>query len=126
MATWAKAFATAARDHQYHSSNRALHHKVALWPKQRLPLEGRVAVVTGSSSGIGAETARALARLGARVALGARRKDKLEAVRAEIVAECGRDRAIAVPTDVTKREEVCVGVTPSPSRLHCLSHGMAV
>jgi NADP-dependent 3-hydroxy acid dehydrogenase YdfG len=41
-------------------------------------LDGRTAIVTGASSGIGAETARALAGEGARVALGARRIDRLE------------------------------------------------
>jgi NADP-dependent 3-hydroxy acid dehydrogenase YdfG len=43
-------------------------------------LEGRVAVVTGASSGIGEATARALSAAGASVALGARRSDRLEAL----------------------------------------------
>jgi NADP-dependent 3-hydroxy acid dehydrogenase YdfG len=42
------------------------------------PLAGRVAAVTGASSGIGAATATALSRAGAAVALGARRRDRLE------------------------------------------------
>src|SRR2546423_15034572 len=41
-------------------------------------LEGKTAIVTGASSGIGASTARALAREGTRVAGGARRTDRLE------------------------------------------------
>jgi clavulanate-9-aldehyde reducatase len=44
------------------------------------PLEGRVAVVTGASSGIGEATVRALSGAGASVALGARRADRLEAL----------------------------------------------
>jgi clavulanate-9-aldehyde reducatase len=44
------------------------------------PLAGRVAAVTGASSGIGAATAAALSRAGARVALAARRRDRLEAL----------------------------------------------
>lgn len=44
------------------------------------PLAGRVAVVTGASSGIGEATATALSRAGATVALGARRRDRLEAL----------------------------------------------
>jgi NADP-dependent 3-hydroxy acid dehydrogenase YdfG len=42
------------------------------------PLEGRVAAITGASSGIGAATARALSAAGAAVALGARRRERLE------------------------------------------------
>jgi clavulanate-9-aldehyde reducatase len=44
------------------------------------PLAGRVAVVTGASSGIGEATATALSRAGATVALAARRRDRLEAL----------------------------------------------
>ena len=44
------------------------------------PLDGRVAIVTGASSGIGEATARALSAAGARVAIGARRADRLEAL----------------------------------------------
>jgi NADP-dependent 3-hydroxy acid dehydrogenase YdfG len=44
------------------------------------PLDGRVAVVTGASSGIGEATARALSDAGASVAIGARRADRLEAL----------------------------------------------
>ncbi|MEU4311511.1 SDR family NAD(P)-dependent oxidoreductase, partial [Nocardia sp. NPDC024068] len=47
-------------------------------------LDGRVAVVTGGSSGLGAAVSRALAGLGARVAVVARRRDRLETLAAEI------------------------------------------
>jgi NADP-dependent 3-hydroxy acid dehydrogenase YdfG len=47
-------------------------------------LAGRVFVVTGASSGIGAELARQLSALGARLALGARRAARLESVRSEL------------------------------------------
>lgn len=62
-------------------------------------LDGRVAVVTGASSGLGASFARVLARAGADVVVAARRADLLETVAAAVVAE-GR-RCLAVPTDVT-------------------------
>ncbi|MCW2759185.1 MAG: 3-oxoacyl-ACP reductase FabG [Nocardioidaceae bacterium] len=61
-------------------------------------LDGKVAIVTGASSGLGVAFARALAEAGADVALGARRVDKLEDTRA-MVESLGR-RAIAVATDV--------------------------
>ncbi|TCT38844.1 SDR family oxidoreductase [Martelella mediterranea] len=63
---------------------------------------GKVVVITGASSGLGAETARHLVEAGAKVALGARRKDRLDA----LVDELGSDNARAFQVDVTKREQV--------------------
>ena len=60
------------------------------------PLEGRVAAVTGASSGIGEATALALARAGAAVALGARRGDRLRDLAERIDAEGGRARPFEV------------------------------
>jgi NADP-dependent 3-hydroxy acid dehydrogenase YdfG len=62
-------------------------------------LEGKVAAITGASSGIGAATAEALAAEGAAVALGARRADKLDELRERIESSGGR--AVAIETDVT-------------------------
>jgi NAD(P)-dependent dehydrogenase (short-subunit alcohol dehydrogenase family) len=61
-------------------------------------LTGKVAIVTGASSGIGYATARLFARVGARVVAGARRKDALDTLVDEITTEGGE--AIALAGDV--------------------------
>lgn len=71
-------------------------------------LAGKVALVTGASSGIGAAAARALAGEGVRVALLARRKERLEAVADEIRRQPGQ--ALACPADVTDRGAVQAAV----------------
>lgn len=68
------------------------------------PLDGRIAMVTGASSGMGATTARRLAELGARVALVARRKDKLTALAADIATAGGT--VLALPADITDRAAI--------------------
>jgi NAD(P)-dependent dehydrogenase (short-subunit alcohol dehydrogenase family) len=67
-------------------------------------LEGRLALVTGASRGIGAATAEALAAAGASVVLAARDGVALEAVARRIEQAGGQARA--VPSDVGKREDV--------------------
>jgi NADP-dependent 3-hydroxy acid dehydrogenase YdfG len=68
------------------------------------PIDGTVVVITGASSGLGAAAARHLSENGARVALAARRTDRIESLADEISARGGE--AIAVPTDVTERGQV--------------------
>jgi NADP-dependent 3-hydroxy acid dehydrogenase YdfG len=68
------------------------------------PLAGRVAVITGASSGIGEATAERLAALGAKIAVCARRRDNLDRLVSRVTAAGGT--AIAVPLDVTDRGAV--------------------
>jgi NADP-dependent 3-hydroxy acid dehydrogenase YdfG len=67
-------------------------------------IEGKVVAITGASSGIGEVTARHLAKLGAKVMLGARRTDRLESLAKEITDAGGTAAYRAV--DVVKRDEV--------------------
>ena len=66
------------------------------------PLEGKVVIITGASSGIGAATARALARLGCKLVLAARSADKLRALADEI----GPNQALAVTADMAVGDDV--------------------
>ena len=71
-------------------------------------LQDTVALITGSSSGIGAATARRLAAEGAAVALVARRRDRLDELAAAIRADGGT--ALAVPADVTSQPQAATAV----------------
>jgi len=66
-------------------------------------IEGKVALVTGASSGIGHATALALSRAGARIAAGARRTDRLESLKQEIEKAGGE--VMIQKLDVTKKAE---------------------
>ncbi len=67
-------------------------------------IAGKVVVITGASSGLGAATARHLSNLGATVVLGARRKQKINELAAEINEKGGK--ALAIATDVTDVNQV--------------------
>jgi NADP-dependent 3-hydroxy acid dehydrogenase YdfG len=75
--------------------------------------DGKIAVVTGASSGIGAATAQALARAGFQLWLGARRLDRLR----EVAGPIG---ATALPLDVTDAQSVAAFVLQLPPVLHLL------
>jgi NADP-dependent 3-hydroxy acid dehydrogenase YdfG len=67
-------------------------------------IAGRVIIITGASSGMGAAAARHLAHHGASIVLAARRADRIEGLATEIVASGGK--AVAVATDVTKLDDM--------------------
>ncbi|MBC7481557.1 MAG: SDR family oxidoreductase [Rhizobacter sp.] len=67
-------------------------------------IRGKVVVITGASSGLGEASARLLSSQGARVVLGARRVDRLQALVDEIARQGGE--ALALATDVTDRTQV--------------------
>lgn len=66
-------------------------------------IEGKVVIITGASSGIGAATARRLAERGAKLVLGARREEQLEQLTAEIRAKGGE--AVYRRLDVTRQSD---------------------
>ena len=67
-------------------------------------IKGKVVVITGASSGLGEETARYLASLGAKVVLAARREEKLKAIVDDIKASGAE--AMYLSTDVSKQADV--------------------
>ncbi|KAF7718484.1 Short-chain dehydrogenases/reductases family protein [Penicillium ucsense] len=77
-------------------------HRQAVQAKKG-PLSGKVAVVTGASSGIGAAVAEALAKKGCSVALGARRLDALESVKRQVEAHGAK--CIIRSTDITSKAQ---------------------
>jgi NADP-dependent 3-hydroxy acid dehydrogenase YdfG len=84
-------------------------------------LTGRRVLVTGASSGIGAETCRAVVASGGSVAMLARRKDRLDALREEL-----GDRAIGVRADVTDTDALEAAVDAAARELGGLDGVIAV
>src|SRR5436305_6331166 len=78
-------------------------------------LDGKVAAITGASSGIGEATAMALSGAGATVAIGARREDRLSSLAERIEGDGGQ--ALAVPVDVADEDSARSFVTEAHSQL---------
>ena len=81
----------------------------------RFDLAGRIALVTGASSGRGRHFAKVLSASGAKVILAARRKDRLDALAAEIEASGGE--ALAVSMDVTKADTIQAALEATVARV---------
>jgi len=83
-------------------------------PPTAFRLDGRVALVSGASSGLGAGFARLLAAAGAKVVLGARRLERVEALAAELVSAGGE--ALGVLLDVTDEQSVVAAFDTAQKR----------
>lgn len=81
-----------------------------------LGIDGKTALVTGASAGLGRAVARALALEGASVAIVARRRDELARVAAEITAE-SRRRVLPLVADVTDEEAIAAAVREAAEML---------
>ncbi len=84
-------------------------------PNASTDLTGQVALVTGASSGLGHRFARVLASQGAKVAIAARRVDKLEALAAEIRAAGGT--ALPIEMDATDADQLVAAVAKAEAEL---------
>ena len=83
-----------------------------------IDLSGRVALVTGASSGLGAQFARVLARAGAGVVLAGRRVERLKTLRAEIEADGGDAHVVAL--DVTDHDSIKSAVAHAETEMGTL------
>jgi NAD(P)-dependent dehydrogenase (short-subunit alcohol dehydrogenase family) len=80
-----------------------------------IDLSGRVALVTGASSGLGAQFARTLSRAGAGVVLAARRIERLKTLRAELEAEGGDAHVVGL--DVTDPASIAAAVAHAETEM---------
>ncbi len=84
-------------------------------PNVSIDLAGQTALVTGASSGLGFRFAKVLAKCGARVALAARRKDRLESLAEEIRQDGGQ--AVPIQSDVSDSEQLIKAIRDTEIRL---------
>ena len=73
---------------------------------QLFDLTGQVALITGSSKGMGKAMAHALAEHGSKVVISSRKLDQCEETAAEINAACGEERAIAIACNIGYKEQL--------------------
>ncbi|NJP33519.1 SDR family NAD(P)-dependent oxidoreductase [Micromonospora thermarum] len=93
---------------------------------QGIDLTGRRAVVTGGGSGIGVETARALASAGADVTLAVRNPDQGRRAADDITATTGNDRILVAPLDLADQGSVAAFVRTWDGPLHILVNNAGI
>ncbi|MFI6265117.1 SDR family NAD(P)-dependent oxidoreductase [Micromonospora sp. NPDC051006] len=91
-----------------------------------IDLAGRRAVVTGGASGIGVETARALAQAGADVTLAVRNPQAGQEAAADITATTGNDRILVAPLDLADQASVATFVANWDGPLHILVNNAGI
>src|SRR5690349_12513872 len=91
-----------------------------------IDLGGRRVIVTGAASGIGVETARALASAGAEVTLAVRNLDAGQATAEEIIASTGNKHVAVAPLDLADQTSVRAFVSTWDSPLHILVNNAGV
>src|SRR5690606_7685681 len=85
-----------------------------------LSLKGKRGVITGAASGIGVETARALARIGGEIALAVRDTEAGERVAADLIASTGNAAVRVMPLDLSDRASIASFVTAWDGPLNVL------
>jgi NAD(P)-dependent dehydrogenase (short-subunit alcohol dehydrogenase family) len=101
-------------------------HSTAAEVVEGIDLSGKRAIVTGAASGIGIETARALAHTGAEVTLAVRNTDAGAQTAANITATTGNKNIYVAPLDLTDRESIAKFVAAWDEPLHILVNNAGV
>lgn len=101
-------------------------HSTAAEVAEGIDLSGKRAIVTGAASGIGIETARALARTGAEVTLAVRNTDAGMETAADITATTGNQNIHVVPIDLSDRNSITSFIAAWDGPLHILVNNAGV
>ncbi len=101
-------------------------HSTATEVVQGIDLSGKRAIITGAASGIGVETARALAHTGANVTLAVRNTDAGAQTAADITATTGNQNIHVAPLDLTDRTSIAKFVAAWDEPLHILVNNAGV
>jgi NAD(P)-dependent dehydrogenase (short-subunit alcohol dehydrogenase family) len=101
-------------------------HSTATEVVEGIDLSGKRAIVTGAASGIGVETARALARTGAEVTLAVRNTDAGARTAADITATTGNPNIHVAPLDLSDRTSIASFIATWDGPLHILVNNAGV